>query len=196
MCLALISARADSFHELAQAKEFVQGFFKANLEGAISKALQGDVLKIRELPLSAGGGTGFGTTPLWHYVYFHKKLRQQVSPDFGPPLHQKKHQKMVLQCYQQMVLSLKSGSDKHTTVSWKRTDTFAMVACISIDFDLYAVFDAIVDSDLAVHICNQLCTWIHSKEADILMPIFQLKSSSRVTAAAKRASLSPGKSIH
>ena len=93
-----------------------------------------------------------------------------------------------------MVWSLHKNQHKgQNTVRWRRNSSFVVIACISLDFDLYAVFDSVIDSDRAVRICNQLCTWIHSKEANLLMPVFQLKSNSRITAAAKRASLSPNR---
>ncbi len=124
--------------------------------------------------------------------YYHKKLRQLLSPSFAPPLHRKQDQKRVLRHYQEMVWSLEKNQHKgQNTVRWRRNGSFTIIACVSVDFDLFAVFDGMIDADQAVRICNQLCTWIHSKEANLLMPVFQLKSNTRVTAAAKRASLSP-----
>ena len=194
VCLALVSGRSDSFHELAEAKLFVQNFFEQEkIKATLHNALDESSLKIPEMPMSAGGGF-VGETPLWHYVYYHKKLKQLLSPGFASPLHRKEDQKKVLRHYQEMVWSLHKNQHKgQNTVRWRRNSSFVVIACISLDFDLYAVFDSVIDSDRAVRICNQLCTWIHSKEANLLMPVFQLKSNSRITAAAKRASLSPNR---
>ena len=187
VCLAMVSGRSDSFHELAEAKAFVQNYLhQTHVLSGLTAALQEDTLKVQELPMSAGGGF-VGETPLWHYVYYHKNLRQLLSPRMGTqmPLMGRDAQKKVLRAYQEMTTARYEGM----TVRWRRNESFTMIACISLDFDLYATFDSIVDADGAVAICNQLAQYIHSKEKDMLMPVFQMKSNSRITASARRATL-------
>ncbi|QDZ21364.1 vacuolar fusion protein MON1 [Chloropicon primus] len=188
VCLALISGRADSFHELAEAKLFVQGFLaQEKVKRGLDVAIREPELQIAELPMSAGGGF-MGETPLWHYVYYHKGLRQLLSPRLGtPPLVNRKSQKKVMRAYQEMG----SASYDGMTVRWRKNGSFAMIACISLDFDLYATFDGLVDAGGAVRICNQLAEYIHSKEANLLMPVFQLKSNTRITASARQAASAP-----
>ena len=101
------------------------------------------------------------------------------------PLATRECQKRVLRGYQEMSTASYDGM----TVRWRRSGSFTIIACISLDFDLYATFDSIVDAGSAVRNCNQLAQYIHSKERDLLMPVFQLKSNTRTTAAARRATL-------
>ena len=63
VCLAFVSGRADSFHELAEAKVFVESFLRQpTVRTGLEQALREDTLKVRELPMSAGGGF-VGETP-------------------------------------------------------------------------------------------------------------------------------------
>ena len=199
LVIAFVTARADSFHECAQAKAFVARHLHAQRsgpslplalslsggDGASAAVGAGRLVQVTDLPMSAGGGA-LGTTPLWHYVYVGgaggRGLRQIVAPEFGGALASAAARKHVLRLYRDA-----RGKGRGESVRWCRTPQVAVLACVTPEFSLFAALDALTDPDQAVRIANALVTWLQAKEDVLFSAPVQLKSSARVRASARRA---------
>ena len=56
-------------------------------------------------------------------------------------------------------------------VYYHSTDEFAALAYVSAEYELYALFDAAAQKQVIVHICQRLCSWVKSQQAELFVPL-------------------------
>ena len=175
LCLALIATTPDCFHDLSELSRGVE----QDVEAAVPDLLDGEGgtvgLTLDGLPSGAGGGE-LGCSPMWHFLYKGTASEQYVSPSWRTPLDSPEVQVDVLQDYQHMVYSMRGGgggSEGKHRVEHRAFEGYSMLAFVATEFELYAVFDPLVEISEAVGLCNGLCAWIQGRSEELFLKTFK-----------------------
>lgn len=51
------------------------------------------------------------------------------------------------------------------------THEFSVLAYASVEYEMYAICDPLASKPEVVQICQRLCAWVKSKQADLFVPV-------------------------
>ena len=173
LCMVILASSNDCFAELSAMSVAVQDFL-VRRELIVPLSGHAGELQMDLIPKQAGGGLA-GQTALWHFLYKSRSHRQYVSPIWSPPIHAPKRRKAVMKTYQRLVNSINpTGQKARHRVEHRLLGDHMAYAFTAPEFELYAVFDPAIDKAQAVQICNNLCGWLHTEEANMFIAPYEV----------------------
>ncbi|XP_057670221.1 vacuolar fusion protein MON1 homolog A [Diorhabda carinulata] len=151
-CLLLLTVEKDVFFTLSEAKQkIVEKLRRSNCLEAINESLAA--------PLESCASAGF--TEIRHYLYKCKSTAQFYQPNISPPYTQTKSD--LTEIYKRTHHRLHSTS-KPLKLLFERNSNEAILAWDTKGFELFVVFEPLVDTSTAIVLVGRLLNWIKKRE--------------------------------
>lgn len=178
-CLVLLTAHPDGFPGCSVARRAIEAALtRDKILLAVFSAQQRAPMMLSALPKPAGGG-GIGASSLWHFLYLSTGSSQFVFPPFAAPLSSKALQKRLLRAYAELHCAVhapvtaaaavgSAAPPASQRVHLRVSEAQCLLAVVGESFELYAAFDPLTDTPLAVAVANRLCAWLRTQEAELL----------------------------
>ncbi|KAK9807508.1 hypothetical protein WJX72_001125 [[Myrmecia] bisecta] len=182
LCLVLLSSQPEQFYtvcpEIAQAAQ--EQLASTGVTEAVAAAMHDDAhrgrLHIADLPKAAGGGS-VGTTPLLHFLYKVPSRGQFIMPAICAPLDTQSARQALMPAYARVHAAMFRASEGGASaglapqrVHYSQDSERTMLAYVSPEYEVYAVYDALTDKQTAVQLCHKLGSYIKSQQTDLFVP--------------------------
>ncbi|CAH0550072.1 unnamed protein product [Brassicogethes aeneus] len=151
-CLLLLTVERDVFYVLSQAKQaIVEKLRRTNCLEAINNSLTTN----EETCLTAG------FTELRHYLYKCKSTAQFYQPSLAPPYTLEKER--LLELYKRAHQHLHCSS-RPLKLVFEKSSKEVVLAWDTKGFELYVVFEPLIDTTGAINLVGKLLNWIKNRE--------------------------------
>ncbi|KAL1497526.1 hypothetical protein ABEB36_008470 [Hypothenemus hampei] len=151
-CLMLLTVERDVFFPLSNAKQKIVE--KLRISGCMEH-INASLLAMEESALASG------FSELRHYLYKCKSTAQFYQPALSPPYTKDKIKLMELykRAYQKM-----HCSTRQLKLSFERSFDEVVFSWDTKGFELYAIFEPLIDTQKVIHCVSKLLDWIKKRE--------------------------------
>ncbi|CAH1186871.1 unnamed protein product [Phyllotreta striolata] len=151
-CLLLLTVERDVFFTLSEAKQkIVEKLRRSNCLEAINESLGN--------PGESSASAGF--VEIRHYLYKCKSTAQFYQPNLSPPYAQSKEP--LIEIYKRAHHRLHNVS-RPLKLIFERSANEAILAWDTKGFELFVVFEPLIDTSQAIVLIGKLLNWIKKKE--------------------------------
>ncbi|CAH1101471.1 unnamed protein product [Psylliodes chrysocephalus] len=151
-CLLLLTVERDVFFTLSEAKQkIVEKLRRSNCLEAINESLS--------TPGESSASAGF--VEIRHYLYKCKSTSQFYQPILSPPYTQTKEP--LTRIYKRAHHRLHNSS-RPLKLMFERSADEAILAWDTKGFELFVVFEPLIDTSAAIMLVGRLLNWIKKKE--------------------------------
>ncbi|XP_060532485.1 vacuolar fusion protein MON1 homolog A [Cylas formicarius] len=151
-CLLLLTVEKDVFFTLREAKQkIVEKLRRGNCLEAINESLA----SAEETPASAG------FPELRHYLYKCKSTAQFYQPSIGPPYS--KDPVKLMELYKRAHCKIHHPT-RPLKLVFDRSSSEAVLSWDTKGFELYMVFEPLIQTDCAINLVGRLLNWIKKRE--------------------------------
>lgn len=151
-CLLLLTVERDVFFTLSEAKQrIVDKLNRTNCLDAINESICSNV----ETSLVAG------FPEIRHYLYKCKSTAQFYQPSLSPPytLSQERLTEVYKKAHQQL-----HCASRPLKLVFERTTQEAILSWDTKGFELYVIFEPLIDTTSAIDLVGRLLNWIKKRE--------------------------------
>lgn len=154
-CLLLLTVERDKFYVLSEAKQkIVEKLRRTNCLEAINDSLN--------MPQETAINSGF--SEVRHYLYKSKTTVQFYQPSLSPPYS--KYSKYLSSLYKRLHQRLHANS-RPLKLYFERLSTEAIFAWDTLGFELYVIFEPLVETGNVVNIIGRLLNWLKEREDNL-----------------------------
>jgi hypothetical protein len=167
VCLLLISTvkNSEKFYELAKWKNVIDKSLKAS--GALTAIVKS--LHKQRMEYRVGN---IGISGLISFVFKNCHFNQFTSPAVEPPFNSEFHKKRIFKLYQytfDWVKDRKILDCESHKVFFKSTERETILVWVTIDFEIFILFEPFVTKAMAINSANQIVRWIKQRESVLFL---------------------------
>lgn len=154
-CLLLLTVERDVFHTLKEAKQrIVDKLRRNNYLEAINESLSKPDLTC----------ISSGFKEVRHYLYKSKSTAQFYQPSVSPPYNKYPH--MLSRLYKRLHQRLHCSA-RPLKLLFERRATEAIFAWDTVGFELYIIFEPLVETKDVVEIITNLLSWMKERDDNL-----------------------------